>query len=174
MLNSFVSFLRFIWPFIRESLLQGSGLRRSLSKNKVSVMWMMMLVIQMASIFYLVDLILAHRKVMSSDKSTINLTESNLKNLTQRVSELTSELNQTRSQLSILTNSDYKNKSTLSGLDEWFKDCGIKINLDSKILPSCPTSNKNKSPPVIYTKKEIDNKKTRSLESIWGKDKDRP
>jgi cell division protein FtsB len=69
--STFVAFLKLIWPFLKESMLQDGTLRDWVRRQWTSIVWMVFLLTMLLVCFYLADIIRTMRQTNIQKKETI-------------------------------------------------------------------------------------------------------
>ena len=82
MFSSFVTFLKLIWPFLKESMLEDGTLRDWVKRQWVTIVWMVFLVTMLLVCVYLADIIRTLRynnaeKVKTIQKRDVMITSIN-------------------------------------------------------------------------------------------------
>lgn len=62
MLGGLMTVLRLVWPFVKESILEGGTVAEWIRRNRMSCFWIFLLLANLFALFYTADLLIASRQ----------------------------------------------------------------------------------------------------------------
>lgn len=66
MLGDLLTVLRLVWPFLKESILEGGTVAEWIRRNRMSCFWIILMLANLVAMFYLADLLIASRQAESA------------------------------------------------------------------------------------------------------------
>ena len=66
MLGGLLTVLRLVWPFLKESILEGGTVADWIRRNRMSCFWIFLMLANLVAMFYLADLLIATRQAESA------------------------------------------------------------------------------------------------------------
>ena len=66
MLGGLLTVLRLVWPFLKESILEGGTVAEWIRRNRMSCFWIFLLLANLVAMFFLADLLIASQQTASA------------------------------------------------------------------------------------------------------------
>lgn len=92
MFTGFVTLLRLLWPFFKESMLENGTVRDWLRRHRTTCVWILFQLIQLGVCFYLVEIITYHRRLHYQTTIELNQLKVEKKAAAEKRLELETEL----------------------------------------------------------------------------------
>ncbi len=165
LLPTFVSFLRLMWPFIKESILEGGTFKEWVGRNKLNCIWLGLLATMLIIVFSLTDSVIYLRNkeattAHAAEMHRVRHTELRERYLLLEASlKLEREKNTTlQNQVAELTLENTHQGETLDRYENWMSRCGINFNYTGTGAPQCKVTTRTVTRPPRRTPPPRDTK----------------
>lgn len=145
MLLTFVDILKALWPFLKESILQGGTIGNWLLRNIITCIWILLLLTMLGVVLYLGDIakqLQSQVVYRAREAGTLRLENQQLK---AKVESLRGKLTEARRVNGTLTDQ-------VESHDAWLARCGLPHN-HAPTAP-CPATKPPQQKPAPQTKPE--------------------
>lgn len=195
LLSTFVSFLRLMWPFIKESILEGGTFKEWVGRNKLNCIWLGLLATMLVIVFSLTDSVIYLRSKQAAAAQAVEVAKVKHTELRERYLLLEASLKLEReknttlqNQVIELTLENTTQGETLDRYETWMDKCGINYNYTGSGSPQCkvvtrntyrpprrpnnpPKDTRPKEPPIAVPEEEKQQKRKtfgQRLREIFG------
>lgn len=175
MFSGFIAFLQMIWPFFKESIFGNESAAQWLKTNRLTCVWIFLMIVMLSTMFYMIDLTVSMRKHEVLAKKAYH----SLQEKMQRQQESGQAMEHTLLVAQTVASSLQVEKDMLSEKLKdsqnltarylrWLNRCGVDLSHLDKAPPRCPSERHRvnppkKNPPLNHNQDIIDRLKSWDL-----------